>query len=496
MNKNIFSVFLLRWLVWTVTVLACFFYAAYLFQAIYLERGLYADGSNFFVELLSQNKPWPIADDPKHIRLFANMINQFPIAVALQFGVENLRILKLLFGAGLFLGPILVYFFCFWLSWRAKDYRVFIFSVASLVTCAIPSDIFILNQSFISLALAWVLIHYLLLRMDFRWFDWLVITFISLMLFRAHENLVLWGGSAFIGAAAIIRFGVGTGGFGKNRHIYLLGLVGLAQALFVIYWQLSHSVGQETNAFLALIDFAMPQEMWIGNTRISLLTAALLVVAVFYGIGYRSASKWNGVLSLFVFLMFLSLSGFALYSGFAAIQDFTLTDPRREFNYRFLMTFGSAGWMLVAIVFVLVKVKVDVRGGYLTVAALSVGLLSASMWQVSNNLQWLEFKDAVLYELRTSSDAILQPESVRQRLALDDREYAYKYRWAWTWPVFGMSLQKDGQVVKIFKPEGFDQYFKPPKTIPFVPLAGGDYGSEGKGLYSFDGFKQAGKTDQ
>lgn len=496
MNKSIFSVVSLKWLAWGLAALAGVFYASYLVQAIHFERGLYADGSNFFVELLSQNKAWPIADDPKHIRLFANIVNQFPIAVALQSGVESLRTLKLLFGAGLFLGPILVYFFCFSLSRRAKDYRVFVFSVASLVTCAIPSDIFILNQSFISLAFAWVLIHYLLLRIDFRWFDWLVIAFVSLMLFRAHENLVLWGGSIFIGAATIIRFGGRIADFGKNRHIYLLGIVGLAQALFVIYWQLTHSVGQETNAFLELIGFAMPQEMWVGNTRISLLTVALLVAAVFYGFCCRSATKWNGGLSLLVFLIFLSLSGLALYSGFSAIRDFTLTDPRREFNYRFLMTFGSAGWMLVAIVFAFAKIKLDERSRYLVIAALSVGLLSASMWQVSNNLQWREFKDAALYELRTSPGTILQPESVRVRLVSENRVYAYKYRWDWAWPVFGMSLQNDGHVVKIFKPEGFDQYFNPPKTIPFVPLAGGDYGSEGKGVYSFDGFQQTGKTDQ
>jgi len=494
LNSNDFGVRPLKWLALVLVILACVFYVVYLGHAILSERVLYADGSNFFVQLLSQNKVWPVADDPKHIRLFANIVNQLPVAIAIKLGVENLGWLRFLFGAGTFLGPVFVYFFCFLLSRRANDYRVFFFALASLVTCAIPSDIFILNQSFISLAFAWLLIHYLLLKINFRWFDWLVIAIVSLILFRGHENLVLWGGSIFFGALTAFWFG-GTGGnFCKNLHLYVLGAVGLAQSLFVLYWQFSHPVGQETNAFLELVNFAMPREMWVGNTRISLLATVLLIVAGLYGWIARSISAGGGAIFLLVFLIFLSLSGLAVYAGVSAIQDFNLTDPRREFNYRFLMTIGSTGWMLSSIIFVRAKVNFDVRGAYFAIVALSVSLLSASLWQVSNSIQWLEFKNAALHELSVAPGPILQPESVREILISEQREYAYKYRWVWTWPVFGMSLQKDGRVVKIFKPEGFDDYFKPPKKIPFVPLSGGEYGSEGPGLYSFDGFQAAGKN--
>ncbi|WP_130888487.1 hypothetical protein [Pseudomonas sp. Sample_21] len=493
MNNGDFGVRPLKWLALVLAILACAFYAVYLGHAILSDRVLYADGSNFFVQLLSQNKAWPIADDPKHIRLFANIVNQLPVAIAIKLGMESVSGLRFLFGAGAFLGTALVYFFCFFLSRRANDSRVFFFALASLITCAIPSDIFILNQSFISLAFAWVLIHYLLLKINIRWFDWLVIAVVSLILFRGHENLVLWGCVIFVGALAAVWFSGARGDFRKSPHLYVIGAVGVAQSLFVLYWQFTHPVGQETNAFLELVKFAMPQEMWVGNTRVSLLATVLLVVAVLYGWFARSIGKGGALLFVLVFLIFLSLSGVALHAGVLAIQDFNLTDPRREFNYRFLMTIGSPGWMLASILFVCAKIDVDVRGAYFAIIALSVGLISASLWQVSNTLQWLEFKNAALHELNEAPGPILQPDSVRERLSSEQREYAYKYRWVWTWPVFGMSLQNDGRVVKMFRPEGFDDYFKPPKKIPFVPLSGGEYGSEGQGLYSFDGFQAAGK---
>ncbi|RDL16859.1 hypothetical protein [Pseudomonas jessenii] len=496
MNRNGFGLRSLKWLALALALLACVVYAIYLGHAIYVERALYADGSFFFVDLLSHNHGWPISDDEKHVRLFANILNQFPSAVAVQLGVESLVVLKILFGASLFLGPFLAYIYCFFLSRRANNYRVFLFSIASLVTCAIPSDIFIVNQSFISLALVWVLLHYLLLNIDIRRYDWVVISFVSLLLFRAHENLIFWGGLIFIGAVGVIRFGAGGSILREKRHLYMLGFAGLAQALFVIYWQMTHPVGEQTNAFLQLIDFAMPQEMWLGNTRISLLATALLVVAMLYGACSRSVRKTGVLLSGLFLLLFLSLSIYVLYFGASAIQNLTMTDPRREFNYRFLMTFGSSGWMLLSIVFVLARINIDVRAQYLAIGALSVGLLSASMWQISNSLQWLDFKVAAFNELNTSSGPIVQPELVREKLQSEGRDYLYKYRWDWTWPVFGMSLQADGRVVKMYKPEGFEAYFNPPEKIPFLRRSVAGDGSVRKEFYSFDEFQRAGKTEQ
>lgn len=52
-----------------------------------------------------------------------------------------------------------------------------------------------------------------------------------------------------------------------------------------------------------------------------------------------------------------------------------------------------------------------------------------------------------------------------------------------------MSLQENGRVVKLFRPEGYEEYFNPPKRIPFILMSGGEIGSEGSGIFTFGEFK-------
>lgn len=460
-------------------VVAFVVYIAYLAQAIYVERALYADGANFFVELLSKERIWPIADDSKHIRLFVNALNQFPIVLALESGVTSLRALKILFGAGLFLVPVIIYFYCYYLSRRANDYRVLFFAIVSLITCAIPSDIFILNQAFTSLALAWVLVHYLLLDLKIKSIDWFVFIFISVILFRSHESLILWGGVLFVGSFFTILYRDCGRVDNRNLLVYTIGVIGLLQAAFVAFWQHSHPVGEQTSAFLQLTSLLKPSELWVGNTRISLLM--LIAVFLVFVTQCRYGSKfdrWN-VLKNVAYVGLIPVAGLMLLSGAAALNDFSLTNPGREYSYRFLITFGSAGWMLLAIVFVIFNKPLSDTVRPLSTAVLSLGIISASLWQISNNIQWSIFSNATAEVLKNSSSLIIDPVEVQKKLISAGHENAYKYRWGWAWPVFGMSLQAEGKVEKLFKPEGFGDYFTPPSMVPFV-------GFDGRGIYTFD----------
>ncbi|WP_312838131.1 hypothetical protein [Pantoea piersonii] len=488
MTTDKYRVGLVRVAITLLMVTAIIIYAAYLIQAIHAGRALYADGANFFVELLSKKSSWPVADDSKHIRLFANILNQFPVVFAIKSGVTNLQTLKIFFGAGLFLTPLCFYLYCFYLSRRANDYRVFYFSIVSLVTCAIPSDMFILNQAFTSLAISWILIHYLLLNLKVKWFDWAIFSAISLFLFRSHESLIVWGGVFFVGALCVIFFRERGVVNNKNLLIYTAGVLGILQSLFVIFWQYSHPVGEQTSAFLQLISLLKPAEIWVGNTRISLLiTIALLLLFAVQLSFNRMPSGWKKLRAFALIGLFLML-GWMLVTGISSLNDFSLTDPVREYDYRFLMTFGSSGWMLLAIAFVLLNKSLNHKVKSLSIIIVCMGVISASLWQISNNLQWSIFVNATSQILKNSSESEIEPLEVRKLLATAGNEDVYKYRWGWAWPVFGMSLQKGWEVEKIYKPEGYDMYFNPPKRIPFIPMSGGEIGSEGTGLFHFDRF--------
>lgn len=470
---------ILQRLIFFLMVAACAVYTTYLFQAIYVERALYADGANFFVELLSKERLWPIADDSKHIRLFVNVLNQMPMVLALKLGVTSLRCLRILFGAGLFLVPVIIYFYCYYLSRRANDYRALFFSVACLITCALPSDIFILNQAFTSLALAWVLIHYILLNLKIKWIDWFFVIFISIILFRAHESLILWGPIFSIGSFCIIFYRDKRRVDNKNLLVYTIGIIGVMQALFVAFWQYTHPVGEQTSAFLQLSSLLGPSHLCNGNTRISLLLLVAVFLIFITQYGYRKKFSQGKILKKIFFLGLILVMGLMLFTGFAAITNFNHTNPYREYSYRFLITFGSAGWMLLAIIFVTLNKPFGSAVRPLSIAVLSLGIISASFWQISNNIQWSIFTKATTSVLNNSSPIIIDPINVQKKLFSEGHENAYKYRWGWAWPVYGMSMQKDGKVEKLFRPEGFGDYFDPPNIVPFVSF-------DGRGLYKFD----------
>ena len=481
--------------VFLVPVVAFFIYSTYLAHAIYVERALYADGANFFVELLSKDRTWPIADDSKHIRLFVNFLNQFPVVFALQSGVTSLRVLKIFFGAGLFLIPLCLYLYSLYLSHRANDYRVFFFSTISLVSCAIPSDIFVLNQAFTSLALVWVLIHSLLLNLKIKWMDWVVFLSISLILFRSHESLILWGGILFLGALCVIVFRFRCVVSNRNLLVYTIGVLGLLQSGFVAFWQLTHPVSEQTSAFLQLMSLLKLSELWVGNTRISLLMSisVLLIFLVQYEFERFSRNRYA--------LRHIYLGGLAfitvlmLFSGFSALYDFSLTNPPREYSYRFLITFGSSAWMLLAIGFVIFNKTLNNISRPLSIIVISVGIVSASLWQLSNSIQWSIFSNATVEVHKNSSSLIIDPVEVHEKLISLGHEDVYKYRWGWAWPVFGMSLQDSGEVEKLFRPEGYENYFKPPKHLPFIMMSGREIGSEGAGFYTFKRFSRELKSE-
>lgn len=490
-----YSIGLAKLALMLLMITAFIIYTAYLIQAIHVERALYADGANFFVELLTKTSSWPVADDSKHIRLFVNIINQLPFIIALKSGVTDLNTLRFFFGAGLFLAPLFFYLYCFFLSRRANDYRVFYFSIFSLVTCAIPSDMFILNQAFTSLALSWIIIHYLLLNLKIKWFDWAGVLVVSVLLFRSHESLIIWGGIFFAGAVCVIIFREKIFMNNKKPLVYTIGLLGLLQSAFVAFWQYTHPVGEQTSAFLQLTSLLKPTEIWVGNTRISVLMTSALLLVFFEQLYFNRTSAESKASKFCVAIGVFFILGWMLVTGISSLDNFNLTDPAREFEYRFLITFGSGVWMLLVIAYMLYDKPLSNNVKSLSKVIICLGIISASLWQISNNLQWAIFSNATSQVLQNSSLSRIEPDEVRKKLATTDNENAYKYRWGWTWPVLGMSLQNEWGVNKLYKPEGYEVYFNPPKRIPFIPMSGGEIGSEGPGLYRFSQFATQTKSN-
>lgn len=443
-------------------------YLLHLLLAVCVDRALYSDGSFFFVENVS-SLGYPLKDDEKHIRLLVNVLNQAPLSLGLLLGVKDLGFLRALFGFGLFFVPALLYFWCFLVSRKARDYSVFACALLSLVVFAMPSEMFALNQAFTALAICWVLVHYAILPIRPSQFELCLIALLGVVLFRAHESMLLWGVglcfSSFAGLRRGNRFRLSL----DNFHRYYIGIVGIFSSFFVLWWQFSHPVSQQTSDYLSLLGLLAPQEIWAGNTRISMV---LLLGFALVGAEKLLSGRFSSVGVFFRFAAVVICFYVVLFS-FSVFRSPDIANPFREYEYRFLMTFGAA----VVLCFAPCSRLNGGWGRHLVVTMLLFsGLLAATIWQISNDDNWRAFKQASIRGLAYAETVVVSPDRVRLALESVGQGFLYKYRWSWTWPAYGLSLHDSREVLRIYSPEGFGDYFSLPKAdgdgvrIPFAQL--------------------------
>lgn len=429
-------------------------YLLHLCAAVVVERALYTDGAHFFLGLLRRDFTWPFADDPKHIRLFVNYLNQIPAAAAIKAGVEDLRTLKLLFGAALFFTPLAIYIGCFAICHRAKDYRILFFLIAAVLTCAMPSEFFIVNQSITTLALCWLLLCYVLLDFRLRALDYFVLVIVFFVLFRAHEGMVFWGPILFCAAAAQL-FRLRRRSFLKNRlHICLIGLAGLLQAAFVFYWQAGHPVDEQTEVFLSYLTNALPDRMWerSGATRISLLTGAAFAASL-GGMWLHGKLLGSPRLSKAVLA---SSWGVAIVCAILSLQVSVLlfdepwqVQPWREKSYRFLINFGSVFWVGMAVVFSWTRMQISPAWRNLMQFVLAVQLAAGSVWQLGNTKVWAEFQSQSVRIVKASEKTFISSCEIEAEFSKIQRSWLLQNIDPWAWPAYSIAIQNSKQIFKV-----------------------------------------------
>lgn len=433
-------------------------YLLHLGAAVVAERALYSDGAHFFTSLLRRDFAWPVVDDPKHIRLFVNYINQFPAALAIKAGLQDLRALKLLFGASLFLTPIAIYIGCLTICLRAKDRWIPLFLVATIVTCTMPSEFFIVNQAFTTLALCWLLLCYVLADLRLKAFDYAVVVVVLVVLFRAHEGMLLWGMVLFCAAAARLARAGRLSVLRNEWHIALIGLFGLLQAAFVLFWQASHPVGEQTQTFLSYLPRAWPHRMWdtSGATRISLLMGVALVAAL-AGIwlqgklaGRQMASKAVLALSWGIAVV---CAGLSLLASVMLFDEPWYVTPWPEKSYRFLINFGSLFWMGMAVLFWWAEIRICGAWRSLMQLILAVGLAAGSIWQLGNTKLWEEFQNQSVLMVKESENTFISSCEMESGFSKIGRGWLLKVADSWTWPAYSIAIQNKKQVEKIVTSE-------------------------------------------
>ena len=210
-------------------------YLMHTIHAVLEERFLYADGVDFFVNILKNEKIY--ANVWRNSRLFADFLTQYPLIFAITAGVRDLEILGYIFGASLYIPYAIAIIVCIWAAWDHKEYSLFL--LIFLFASAMNSEFFIVTESHVAAALFLSLSFLILLRVDWGIGTWLLAICLAIPTLRSYQSMLCFG--PMLAAMTVWR------GLKSRKLIVRLGWIGFG------FWFIA-------GAGLALTDIIYPPD--------------------------------------------------------------------------------------------------------------------------------------------------------------------------------------------------------------------------------------------
>ena len=163
----------------------------YLAQAVYAVatwRFLFADGGEFFIQILEQETVFQ-ANSPN--RLFARLVTKGPLLVALNLGITDLAFLRPLYGLGLYLP----YFFCLaiWLVVTRDRRELMAFPLLFLFASAANSEFFIISESHAAATFFFSLLPLMLLKPHWNVGTTILGSLLAILTLLSYPTMVFYG---------------------------------------------------------------------------------------------------------------------------------------------------------------------------------------------------------------------------------------------------------------------------------------------------------------
>ena len=189
-NKNISTVL---FIIFTILSLILFLYIGY------VERGFVQDGIFFFDELLKLQDYNVVTNSSQRMRYFSCLVLQLPFAfVKFGLNIESKEILSKVFAFSMVFMPFLAIFWNLLLSKRTKRYDIFVCSVALYVLGILPFFYYSIVEFYVSISLYLVLLHYLIAKIEYKFFDYIPIALLCIFLYNSHEFVGFFGFVLFL----------------------------------------------------------------------------------------------------------------------------------------------------------------------------------------------------------------------------------------------------------------------------------------------------------
>lgn len=170
--------------------------------AAYIQRGLYMDGSVYFIKLLNiiNSGQWSIPVDINHPRFCVLAIQSFPtLILGNLFGCSNKYALSFTYSLTQFGVPLLLLFWNYRLTKRTRNKAIFFFALLEYCLIILLFEIFSVVETIIGVQVYFLILNYLFAKCSYTKIDKIGIIFLLITLFGIYEHTIIIGVLFFIG---------------------------------------------------------------------------------------------------------------------------------------------------------------------------------------------------------------------------------------------------------------------------------------------------------
>ncbi|MCR5260959.1 MAG: hypothetical protein K6C94_03900 [Candidatus Gastranaerophilales bacterium] len=384
----------------------------FVFYAACSQRGLYSDGSVYFLQLLNNisSDKFGLIFTHERARFFIQGLQELPVLLTgLIFVIKSKMTPATVYSLTLFLLPLVVLWWNFELTKRTKEYGIFFWSVFTYCVLILLYQIDATVETIIGVPLQFVLLNYLFGKINYTKADKIGIGFILLTMFGIYEH------TFFIGL--ILFAGTFIAAFDETDEDNALvkiciGGASLAAASYSLFYVIFHNSAYSLSMLSIFTDF------WGSALQLNLVFAILTVILS--GLLVRREKALNAWQTILLVVIYSCL----FYYMFSDLQ--TYLNPVMEGHLRSVVFWAVP---LIFLGFVVYKYKTrnkevenkDILINNALVPVLLCGIC-LTLWQMVHTYYWNQNVDFMLEQVQNCEDALYIPSEQEEISGVDNSD--------------------------------------------------------------------------
>lgn len=421
---------LLKFLVFTFVILSIL----HICYAVYAQRGFYLDGAFWFVSVLNNLSAgtFPFVYDENHTRNFAVCLSQLPMVLAYGlFHIKSKIFLSYMFSLPLFVLPLIFMYWNYNLTKRTKQYGILFWSIFSYCVVSLVIQIWSIAENIIASQIYFLLLNYLLAKIEYNKWDKTGIVFLLIMMFEIYEHTIIIGLLFF----SVMLYFV----FKEKNRCGIKIVIGIVSALASLYNLVFclNNISEHSDFRRFLIEST---DYWRITGEFILFISAVTVCLLIFNLITRKYG--NKIFSIFNFAQ-VFLYAYLFYYMYSHIDKFLA--PVVEGHVKTLPCYVDVLVILGIIIYHFLKFPPQtelIKKCLIPVLLCGITLTS---WQMVNTYYWNKNLKYFMTELKNYSQAVYVPEKHEVLSSFNNKDLR-RYIWHCVYITTAIALDNEYKI--------------------------------------------------